>query len=251
MSDNQVLDKHYRRLGPSYSALLTYSPDFVRTLTTKMVDKLRLAPDDLLVDLGCGTGIYAVDLLQQVPLSRPIIGVDPYPEMLAGIPDGAPIDHVCDDALSFSRRADRYDKVLIKETIHHVAERDELFANLFERLSPGGVLLLVHVPPRVEYPLFEAALERCLGWHADPDELVRQLEGAGFGVERDTLEYRHNIPKDHYFDMVRSCYMSVLTSFSDDELAAGLEEMAATHAERDVLSFIDRFDYLTATKSSG
>lgn len=248
MSDNHVVDKHYRRLGPSYSALLTYSPDFVRSLTAKMIDKLQLDTDDLLVDLGCGTGIYAIDLLEQVPLRQPIKGVDPFPEMLAGIPEDAAIEPICEDALSFSQRPGRYDKVLIKETVHHVDERDELFANLYQRLRPGGVLLLVHVPPRVEYPLFEAALERCLGWHADPAELELLLGKAGFGVERDVLEYRHNLPKERYFDMVRNSYMSVLTSFSEAELAAGLEEMAATYADQDVLSFVDRFDYLTAVK---
>ena len=249
MSDSHVIDTHYRRLGPNYSALLTYSPGFVRTLTTKMVAKLRLVPGDRLVDLGCGTGIYTTDLLDQVPLQQPVLGVDPYSEMLDSIPEDAHVERICEDALAFSRRAGRFDKVLIKETIHHIDDRAELFANIHERLNPGGVLLLVHVPPAVQYPLFQAALERCLGWHAEPDELVEELGDAGFRVERDHLDYRHTMPKDRYHDMVRHCYMSVLTSFSDDELAAGIREMEATHAGVDELSFVDHFDYLTAGKA--
>jgi trans-aconitate methyltransferase len=249
MSDGHVIDKHYRRLGPSYSSLLTYSPDFVRCLTSRMVDKLELQEDDVLVDLGCGTGIYSVDLLDQVPLRRPVVGVDPFPEMLAEIPDEAHVERVCEDALSFAKRPGHYDKVLIKETVHHIDDRPALFTNLHERIEEDGVLLLVHVPPAVEYPLFSAALERCLNWHADPAELEDQLDEAGFAVERDVVEYRHTLPKERYFEMVESCYMSVLTSFSEQELAAGLDEMADTHADAEELSFVDRFDYLTAVKA--
>lgn len=248
MSDEGVISQHYRRLGPSYNDFLHYSTDFVRRLTSLMVEKLSLQEDDVLVDLGCGTGMYSVDLLEQVPLRHPVIGVDPFEEMLAHIPEEAAITPVADDALSFSERPGSYDKILMKEAVHHVDERERLFANLYERLTPGGILLLVHVPPWVEYPLFSAALERCLTWHADPDELVPQLSDAGFSVERDTLAYEHALPKELYFDMVRGQYMSVLTSFSDEEMAAGLAEMEATHADRDVLVFTDRFDYLTATK---
>lgn len=248
MFDSSVIDKHYRRLGDSYNSFLYYSPDFVRTLTSKMVEKLRLVESDRLADLGCGTGMYSVDLLQQVPLTQPVVGVDPFEDMLRQIPEGAPIEPVCEDALEWSAKPGTYDKILIKETVHHIPQRQELFANLYDRLSDGGVLLLVHVPPALEYPLFDAALQRCLSWHADPDELVVLLREAGFDVERDVLEYRHEIPKEKYFDMVRNCYMSVLTSFSEEELEAGLAEMAETHAGTDVLSYIDRFDYLTATK---
>ena len=112
-------------------------------------------------------------------------------------------------------------------------------------------MLLVHVPPAVKYPLFNAALERCLGWHADPDELVQLLQDAGFQVERDALDYEHRIPRDHYFKMVQSCYMSVLTSFSRDELEAGLAEMNARHVDQDMLEFVDHFDCLTATRPAG
>jgi trans-aconitate methyltransferase len=248
MVDEAVIREHYRRLGPNYNALLRYSPDFVPTLTAKMVDELRLHPDDQLVDLGCGTGMYAADILRRVPLRKSVIGVEPFAEMLAHIPDDVDILPVQADALEFSERPGTYDKVLIKETIHHVADRPRLFANLHERLTAGGIVLLVHVPPNVQYPLFEAALERCLTWMTPPDELVTQLEQAGFTVERDAVDYQHTIPKERYFEMVSHRYMSVLTSFTPDELEAGLEEMARTYADVEDLTFVDHFDYLTATK---
>ncbi len=53
-----VLDKHYKRLAKDYDQFLYYSPDFVRTLTQKMVEKLQLKPDDTLADIGGGTGMY-------------------------------------------------------------------------------------------------------------------------------------------------------------------------------------------------
>ncbi|ADE15776.1 Methyltransferase type 11 [Nitrosococcus halophilus Nc 4] len=246
MSD--VIQTHYQRLAERYDNFLYYSPDFVRQLTSKMIEKLALNQDDVLVDLGCGTGIYSLDILEQVPLKNPVIGVDPFPEMLAQIPEEAPIERVAEDALDFSARPGTYNKILIKETIHHIDDRKALFKNFYQRLAPEGILLLVHVPPNVEYPLFSKALERCLNWHANPDELVSLLEDETFQVERDTLVYRHSLPKEKYFEMVASCYMSVLSSFEEEELKAGLQEMESTYADREILEFNDRFDFITAKK---
>lgn len=243
-----VLDKHYRRLADNYDQFLYYSSEFVRALTTRMIEKLQLQPTDVLADVGCGTGMYSADILKQVPLENPIIGVDPYREMLAQIPPQSQIVPVAEDALTFSRREGVYNKVLVKETIHHVDDIPEFIANIYGHLPPGGILLLVHVPPNVQYPLFKAALARCLNWHADPDVLEKQLQAAGFEVQRDALDYPHSLPKQHYFNMVRNSYMSVLTSFSSEELSEGLEEMEAEYHDRDVLEFIDHFDYLTAVK---
>ena len=244
----EVLDTHYTRLAKDYDDFLYYSPEFVRTLTAKMIDKLQLMEDDTLVDLGCGTGMYSLDILRQVPLKKPVIGVDPYPEMLAKIPENAPIKRVAMDGLEFSRQSGTYDKILIKETVHHIGDRDELFANLYQRLSPNGALLLVHVPPDVQYPLFEKALKRCMNWHADPDELTEQLQCAGFRVMRDAVDYPHTILKEQYFKMVEGCYMSALTSLSKEELREGLIEMERKYNDIGVLEFIDHFDYLIAIR---
>lgn len=244
----EVLDKHYRRLANDYDQFLYYSPEFVRALTTRMIEKLRLEPSDTLADIGCGTGMYSIDILKQVSLDNPVIGVDPYREMLEQVPPDSPVVPIVADALSFSRREGTYNKVLVKETIHHVADIPEFLANVYRQLPPGGILLLVHVPPVVQYPLFEAALARCLNWHADPKVLADQLKAAGFEVAHDAIDYPHALPKDHYFNMVRNSYMSVLTSFSDQELQSGLAEMEEKYRDQSVLEFVDHFDYLTAVK---
>ncbi|MGK7346368.1 MAG: class I SAM-dependent methyltransferase [Candidatus Nitrospinota bacterium M3_3B_026] len=248
----EILDKHYKDLADNYDDFLYYSPEFVRTLTGKMVEKLELEEDDLLVDLGCGTGMYTLDILKQVPLRRKVICVDPYPEMLEQIPEDSHTLRVEEDALGFSEKPGAYDKILMKEAVHHISDRARLFKNLHDRLNDGGVLLLVHVPPELDYPLFEKALARCREWHADPGELRELSAGAGFKVEHDVVSYKHSIPKDKYFKMVENRYMSALTSLGDDEIRRGLEEMERKFADVDVLEFYDNFDYikLRAVKSS-
>lgn len=247
-SSGDVVQRHYQNLAEQYDSFLTYSPDFVRRMTSKMIEKLRLEEDDRLVDLGGGTGLYAVDILQQVDLRHPILLVDPFEEMLARAPDDPRLRPVCADALNFAAEEGTYDKVLMKEAVHHIDDRARLFADLFARLRPGGRLLLVHIPPVIEYPLFKAALERSLWWHANPDELVRLLEEAGFTVERDAFEHRHRLPRETYFRMVHGRYMSMLSSFTEQEIEDGLAEMERTHAGREMLEYTDRFDFITASK---
>ncbi|MCA6107056.1 class I SAM-dependent methyltransferase [Bradyrhizobium cenepequi] len=213
-----------------------------------MIEQLRLNEDDTLVDLGCGTCIYSLDILKQVALKRPVIGVDPYAEMLAKVPDDAPIRPIVMDGFEFSKEEGIYDKILIKETIHHIADRSKLFANLHARLAPGGVLLLVHVPPDVQYPLFQKALERCRSWHADPHELFEQLQRAGFRVQWNSVDFPHAIPKERYFKMVEGCYMSALTTLNEHELHDGLVEMKLKYKDVEILEFIDHFDYLAAIR---
>lgn len=245
-----LLEKHYRGLSKSYDQYLRYSGNFVPTLSKKMAEKLRLKETDRLVDLGGGTGIFTKGVLDQVHLKQPVVLVDPFAEMLRVAEDDPCIRCVESDALAFSERPEQYDKVLIKEAIHHVEDRDRLYANLYERLPKGGRVLLVHVPPDVQYPLFAAALERALSWHTPPANIMRGLHRAGFSVQHDRLTYRHRLPKELYFDMVRSQYMTVLSSFSDEEIETGLSEMAETYADQEMLSFPDIFDFVLGEKEA-
>ena len=61
------------------------------------------------------------------------------------------------DAIDFASQAEKFDKILIKEMIRHISDKPKLIANLLKRLNAGGILLLILLPPTIEYPLFESA----------------------------------------------------------------------------------------------
>ncbi|CAN5786692.1 hypothetical protein BH23ACT12_BH23ACT12_11000 [soil metagenome] len=248
--DSTVIKRHYEDLADNYDEFLYWSPGFVGTLADKIVEMLDLQPDDTLVDIGGGTGMYSLALLERVGLKKPVTVVDPFPEMLRRIPDEAPIIPVAADAVEFSTNAPACSKVLIKEAIHHVDRKPELMSNLYRRLDRRGRVLLVHVDPNlVEYPLFDAALDNARTSFADPDELVDLLEGVGFETRRDELPYRHDVATDRYHRMVEQRYMSILTSLPDEQLIAGLDEMRTRHAGLDSLQFTETFSYVLGTKT--
>lgn len=247
--DLEAIKRHYENLADSYDEFLYWSGDFVGRLTDEIVAQLQLQPDDKLLDLAGGTGMYSLAILERVPLQERVVVVDPFPQMLAKIPQDAPIDPVEADVVDYSSDAPRFDKILMKEAIHHVDRKRELFANLYESLTPNGRFLMVHVDPTaVAYPLFDAALENACNTFANPDEMVRMLEEAGFKAEKSQLPYDHDVPTDHYHRMVRTGYMSILTSLSDEETEAGIEEMERRHAGMDRLQFTETFSYVLGVK---
>ena len=243
-----LVENHYKNLSENYDDYLLYSPAFVRTLTKKMIQMLDIKEDDVFVDLGGGTGMYTKDILDQVPLKKPAILVDPFAEMLSQAESHYKIECKQYDGLAFSALEGKYDKVLMKEAVHHIEDKDLLFQNLFERLSPGGQLLLAHVPPELDYPLFKKALDKVRTWHADPEDLNRTLKKTGFQVNHEYLKYPQSIPKQKYIDMVRTGYMTVLSSFSDEEIEEGIKEMETNLSGKEILEFEDHFDFISAWK---
>ena len=56
---SELIHNHYQNLADIFEDLWFYSEDFVQFLTKKIIEHLSLKNTDILIDLGCGTGIYA------------------------------------------------------------------------------------------------------------------------------------------------------------------------------------------------
>ena len=137
---------------------------------------------------------------------------------------------------------------MIKDAIHLISDLDRLFSHLFQRLNPGGILLVVMLPPTIEHPLFDKALRRYEQGQPDYRDFAKLMGDAGFEVEIDFFEYPLAIERSQYLYMVESRYMTVLANFSDREIEEGVEEMAQKYKECSVLQFTERFVFLQAVK---
>src|SRR5206468_7779256 len=71
------------------------------------------------------------------------------------------------------------DAVLIKEAIHHVVDPAPVVSGLADLPTPCGRLLVVMLPTTIEYPLFDAALERYEALQPDPAAIAERMRTAG------------------------------------------------------------------------
>ncbi len=223
---------HYDRLAERYDNNWAYSPAFITWMTGHILDRLAVRPGERVADLGCGTGLYAKGLLDR---AGRVLCVDPSAKMLAQLPEDDELQPICassEDVAAGRAKLpyDQLDAVLIKEAIHHVSDPAAVLYGLCQLLAPGGRLLVVMLPTRIEYPLFAAALALFERLQPDPEAIAAAMRAAGLAVDLQYESFTLSFEKSRYLSMVRSRYMSLLSSFSDAELERGIAEIDQRYA---------------------
>jgi ubiquinone/menaquinone biosynthesis C-methylase UbiE len=241
---------HYDRLALAYDQNWAYSPEFLEWMSSCILARLRVKQGDRVVDVGCGTGLYARRLAER---TGSVICVDPSARMLEQIPDDPRLVIVqasAEDLASGSVQlpGDQFEAIVVKEAIHHVTDRVAVIGGLARLLAPGGRLLIVMLPTNIEYPLFQAAHDRFRELQPDPQVIAAVMGDAGLAVKLSYDDFPLVFPTERYVAMVRDRYLSLLSTFDDEELAAGVEEIRRRYPGERV-EFRDRFAFVLGVAS--
>jgi trans-aconitate 2-methyltransferase len=163
-----------------------------------VLDRLTLAGDETVLDVGCGTGRLTALLVERLPRGR-AVGVDLSANMLATARDSAAPDarprlrfvHASGAALPF---AGAVDAIFSTATFHWVLDHPQLCRSLFRALKPGGRLVaqcggagnLARLHAQVEALMHDAPYARFFDRWTDPWEFAdaettrARLAAAGF-----------------------------------------------------------------------
>ncbi len=247
-------EQHYARLASAYNGNWAHSPEYVAWMSSQLSERLRVAPGERVADIGAGTGLFLGALGDTVTAEAPLVCVDPSPAMLGELPEDprmVPVQATAEQVAAGEVRLPyaSLDAVLVKEAIHHVVDVAATVRGLARLLAPGGRFLIVTLPPLLDYPLFPDALERFAKHQPEPAAIADDMHEAGLRVQLDYAQYQVRVDREHYLQLVARRWMSVLSTFSDDELARGLEHVRAAHPEQ-TLQFTDRFAFVCGTNSA-
>jgi len=110
----------------------------------KVLSRLRLRGDEVVLDAGCGTGRLTAELVEALPRGR-VVGIDLSQNMLAGAREHlwsqliVPVGLVAADLLHLPfERA--FDGIVSTAAFHWVLDHHRLFLELRRTLRPGGWL---------------------------------------------------------------------------------------------------------------
>jgi SAM-dependent methyltransferase len=240
---------HYAWLASSYDLLWDLTPRFRSWMVQQILDIATPRSSPLIVDVGGGTGFFAAELLRQLDNKASVYLMDPSEDMLSQAPAHPKLRAIC-VAAENSRRTlidlgiAHVDLVLIKEAVHHFRDPAATLQDLSHLVGPQQALLVVMLPTRIEYPLFAAALQRFTERQPDPADISSYLSAAGLLATRQARGFAIELPKQRWITMVASRFMSVLSTFNDDEIAEGVREIEQNLADVGTVRFQNSFEFV-------
>ncbi|WP_312859201.1 class I SAM-dependent methyltransferase [Pseudonocardia xinjiangensis] len=184
-------------------------------VTDFLVCELGVGAEDVVVDLGCGTGQLAIPLASRV---RHVVGVDPEPDMLAHARRAAREHGVGSASWVLGSDADlptlggllggTHVAAVTVSCAIHLMDSTTLFAGLRELLPPGGRVAVIAngTPIWLQASAWSRALRGVLEQHfgrpltatCGTDDVTREgyrteLETAGFATSHAELGYHEAI----------------------------------------------------------
>ncbi len=215
---------HYANLAGTYNLLWEHTPGFRDWMCRTVLELADLPLAPVVADVGGGTGIYAVGLMEELGDKAEIVVVDPSSEMLAKVPQRPGLSTVHSSAEEApaalrSGGVPPLDLILVKEAVHHFSDRRSTLEGLAGLLGMGGVIVVVMLPKSIEYPLFDEALARFELTQPDPDVIGQYLAALGLETEMEIRGFDLDPPVEQWIDMVSALCRFMRSTFDDDQLA--------------------------------
>jgi len=236
---------HFSKISNKYEKLWMFTKEYEKQMLSNILNRLGFSIDDRFVDIGGGNGKYTLNVARKAHLRNEPICVEP--SNLANIAkENTNLFVYKEDAISFAKRDKKYDKVLIKEAIHHIPNRTKFFKELKKRLSFNGKLLVVTRPQYPPLPFFKKQKEIFASGQPHYDEIIKELLAAGFKVEVTNDFFTFEMEKERWFNLQRERFMSDLSKLSDDEIEDGIKELSQKFQNKDKIEITDEIIYILA-----
>jgi len=222
---------HFDALAPRYDRLRPAGDGWAELAERELT---ALAGTTRLIDVGCGTGRFAV--LAAERLGARVWGVDRSAEMLREAkrrPEGHGVGWRQADAGKLPFRDGWFDGAHAHLVLHLIDDLTAAVAELARVMAPGGRLVVGTFAPEHfrEFflnPYFPSIPAIDLARFPDPGDLCAGLASAGFAnaeVERFDQDVTAAAPD--VLERVRGRYISTLRLLDADEYAAGLTRLEA------------------------
>ena len=239
---------NYDRIASEYCQHRKVHPGVL----AQLIERSAIGKNSKVLEVGCGTGNYAVALRTQIGCS--VSAIDPSEEMLHRAKErSAEVDFTIGTAEKLDFSSCSFDLIFSVDVIHHLTSLVDFFKESFRVLLDGGMICTVtdlewiirHRKPLASY--FPETVETELKRYPKIDQLKRIMTKVGFvDIEEHMVEFSYEL---HDTQAYRDKAFSSLHLISKKAFELGIGRM-----ERDLRSgpirCVSRYSLLWGTKPS-
>lgn len=237
---------HFDTIAELFNRIWYFSSEYKDFVHRHIMEDLSLKSSDILADIGGGTGSFTHRLASEGHLDKAYC-IEPSPSMCEEAKKYDTLIPLCTDASGFCDQELPYSKLLFKEVIHHIPNREHLWKRIHSQLPHEGKILIITRPQQIAFPFFEAAKIAFSANQPPHDMILQELNNAGFQVTLHHRSHTFTLPKEEWYTMLRHRFMSDLGVFSDEEIEAGIDEIETQHPEG-IMTITDNLIFITAIK---
>ena len=214
------------------------SSKYISSIVNFIENKIKFNKETKILDIGCGRGKIISFLSEKHQMSNLPLGIDIVDHKNAT----RKIKFTKINAVKYlSKTKKKFDLILFKQSIHFFkfSEIKKILNLSKKKLSPKGkIIILALHPKKIHWPLFKL-FKLILIKSLEKDRKIMNLIKFNFKKYKiNYFNFKVNISKNSYLEMVKNRFTSCLLSLSTRELEVGVKEIKKKYKKK--LMFFDK-----------
>ena len=221
------------------------SKSYISQFNKFLETKINLNKKSKILDIGCGRANIISALQKKYKFKNKPVGID----IIANNDVKKNIEFKRIDALKYLKRQDKYDLILIKQTIHFFSRTNlNRVLNLAKRsLNTKGKILIFSLKTKNnKIPCFEK-MRKNLKKSLKRDEYLFKIIKKNLKKTKNFyFNFNVTISKKRYLWMIKSRYISCLLDLKERDINNGLNEIELKY--NNTIKFIDTLKCISFSK---
>ena len=221
------------------------SKSYISQFNKFLKRKSSLNKNSKILDIGCGRANIISALQQKYKFRNKPIGIDIVGNK--GVKKNIIFKRV--EALKYLNKQEKYDLILIKQTIHFFSKTNlnHLLNLAKQRLNTKGKILIFSLKTKNnKIPCFKK-MRKNLEKSLKRDEVLFKIIKKNLKeISYSNFNFKVNISKQKYVRMIRERYISCLLSMSNEEIKYGISEIKSKY--KDQIKFTDTLKCISYRK---
>ena len=221
------------------------SKSYISQFNKFLKRKSNLNKNSKILDIGCGRANIISALQQKYKFRNKPIGIDIVSNK--GVKKNIIFKRV--EALKYLDKQEKYDLILIKQTIHFFSKKNlnRLLNLAKKRLNTKGKILILSLKTKNNrIPCFKKMRKNLEKSLKRDEALFKIIKKNLKEISYTNFNFKVNISKQKYVRMIRERYISCLLNMSNEEIKFGISEIKSKYKNQ--IKFTDTLKCISYRK---